>query len=225
MNDLSKKISKSNKIILDAISRFPKEKLVIAWTGGKDSTVVLHLIKTLCNDTIPFPIMFNDSTMEFPEIYAFIKKLTREWHLNLIIVPHRKNDLKTFHKLTDSSRQAEVSRLMKIHAMNAFIEKFKPQGLMSGIRWDEHTSRSQESYFSERKDHVRIHPILHFNEQDIWDYIHTLDIPYVPLYDQGYRSLGEKPFTQKAKPGDGERSGREPDKEQMMEKLRQMGYW
>ncbi|GAG07342.1 unnamed protein product, partial [marine sediment metagenome] len=43
--------------------------------------------------------------------------------------------------------------------------------------------------------------------------------------DQGYRSLGEMPFTGKAKKGGGERSGRDYDKEQIMQRLRSLGYW
>ena len=94
---------------------------------------------------------------------------------------------------------------------------------MLGIRSDENPARANESYFSKRSDHVRIHPLLHFTEQDVWDYIRLFNVPYSPLYDKGYRSIGEKPFTKKAK--DGERSGRDQTKEQQMEKLRQMVYW
>ena len=96
---------------------------------------------------------------------------------------------------------------------------------MSGIRLDEHEARSKEKFFSKRKDHLKVHPILLFTEKDIWEYIHAFKVPYVNLYDKGYRSLGEKNFTKKAVVGKGERSGRENSKEQTMEKLRNMGYW
>jgi len=225
MNILQIKIKKTHEVIIDASKKFPQKKIVVAWTGGKDSTVLLHIIRTLYDNTIPFPVMFNDSTIEFPEIYTFIKKITKEWNINLIVVPHAKTDLLKFNRCTTEPEKMKLSRIMKIHAMNAFIKKFKPVAFMSGIRWDEHESRSKEQYFSQRKDHIRIHPLLHFTEKDIWEYIHTLHVPYVSLYDQGYRSLGEQPFTKKAKIGEGERSGREQSKEIVMEKLRQMGYW
>ena len=66
---------------------------------------------------------------------------------------------------------------------------------------------------------------MHFSEKDIWDYIKRFDVPYVNLYDEGYRSLGEKVFTRKAKKGEGERSGRESGKEIVMRRLRKLGYW
>ncbi len=225
MKALQEKVKKSHKIIREAAKKFPKEKIIVAWTGGKDSTVLLHLIRTVFKNTVPFPVMFNDSTMEFGEIYEFIKQLSKDWSLNLIVVPHSQAELNEFHRTKSIERKKELSRLMKINAINAFLEKNHIGAFMAGIRWDEHPARSKETYFSKRKDHMRIHPILHFTEADIWAYIKTYKVPYVKLYDKGYRSLGEKPFTKKAKRGEGERSGREYDKEHLMDRLRSLGYW
>ena len=97
---------------------------------------------------------------------------------------------------------------------------------MVGIRWDEHPARSEEKPISKRKDHDRIHPILDFTEEDIWDYIYLNKVPYNPLYDMGYRSVGEKEFTQPVfEKGASERAGREKEKEEIMEKLRKLGYF
>ena len=91
--------------------------------------------------------------------------------------------------------------------------------------------------------HVRIHPLLHWTELDVWRYIKKENLPVNPLYfaknGKRYRSLGCMPCT---KPVDshadtigkiikeieffrwGERNGREQDKENMMRKLRALGY-
>ena len=225
MSSLSNKIEKAQDIILKASKKFPANKIVIAWTGGKDSTVVLHLVRSVFNNTIPFQVLFNDSTMEFDEIYAFIDHLTKEWKFKVTVLKHLAKDLKEFHASKSVERKKELSRIMKVNAINYFLKKNSPQAFIAGIRLDEHEARSKETYFSKRKDHTRVHPILDFTEADIWEYIHTFKVPYVKLYDKGYRSLGEKPFTNKAKLGEGERSGREFDKEKQMEKLRSLGYW
>lgn len=76
-------------------------------------------------------------------------------------------------------------------------------------------------------------PILHFTERDVWDAHFACDIPICSLYQQGYRSLGARVSTTKS--GDApaceqdlenttERGGRRQDKEELMEKLRQLGY-
>lgn len=224
MKTLKEKIKKSKNVIKKAYMKFPRDKTVVAWTGGKDSTMLLHLIKDTFN-TIPFPVMFNDSTMEFEEIYDFIKKITKDWQINLFVVPHNKKELEIFHKTRDKAKQKELSRIMKVTAINNFVASHKIQAFIAGIRWDEHEARSRETYFSKRDTHTRVHPILHFTEQDIWNYIQSKNVPYVNLYDKGYRSLGEKPFTRKVKPGGSERDGREKTKEELMEKLRSIGYW
>jgi len=224
MKTLEEKIKKAKDVIKKAHRIFPHDKTVIAWTGGKDSTVLLHLVKDTFG-TIPFPVMFNDSTMEFQEIYDFIKKLTKEWQLDLTVVPHDKKELEIFHTTKNKAKQQELSRIMKVTAINTFVKTHDIEAFLAGIRWDEHEARSKETYFSKRGDHVRIHPILQFTESDIWDYIKSRNVPYVNLYDKGYRSLGEKPFTEKVKEGGSERDGREKTKEQLMQKLRSIGYW
>jgi len=97
--------------------------------------------------------------------------------------------------------------------------------------------------FGEDTDHVRIHPLLHWNETDVWQYIKQEKLPINPLYlavdGKRYRSLGCKccttPVKSNAKNVDeiieelkktkiSERSGREQDKEEIIEQLRALGY-
>lgn len=223
-DNLNKKITKTVEIIRKVDTDYPADKVAVAWTGGKDSTVLLHLIQKALDGKVPFPVFFNDSTMEFPEVYAFIAKLTRDWNLNLITFKHSKKELKDFTRASEEE-QKRLSREMKVNSIKRALQQYQFAVFMAAIRWDEHQARAREEYFSPRKGHLRVHPILHFTEKDVWDYINKEKVPYVRLYDQGYRSLGEMPFTHKAKTGQGERSGREYDKEQAMEKLRTLGYW
>jgi len=225
MNGLKQKISKAQAIVRQAIKKYKGKNIVLTWTGGKDSTVLLHIFQSVCGGKIPYTVMFNDSTMEFDEVYEFIEALSKKWSLHLLTFKHDAKEIKKFYKLKNEKEKLELSRIMKIHALENFRKKYKVDVYVVAIRWDEHESRSRETYFSDRKTHTRVHPLLHFTEKDIWSYIKTHNVPYVGLYDDGYRSLGEKPFTKRAVPGGGERSGREPDKEELMKRLRDMGYW
>lgn len=241
---IQEKIQKSQAVIKEATKKFKKTQIAVAWTGGKDSTVLLHLIRQTFNNKIPFKVFFNDSTIEFKEVYDFVKKLTKDWQLDLIWQKHLPEDLKAYFKIQnqlthlrggrmDSSevknlkeQAMEIMRIAKINAINFALSKYKIKAFMSAIRWDEHEARSKETYFSQRSTHTRIHPILHFSINDIWQYIKLFNIPYVSLYDQGYKSLGEAPFTKPVKdPNAPERSGREATKEKTMERLRKLGYW
>ncbi len=80
---LDQKIKKAKEVILKSSKKWSAKNIAIAWTGGKDSTVVLHLVKETLSGKIPFRVMFNDSTLEFPEVYDFVKKLTPGYMVEL----------------------------------------------------------------------------------------------------------------------------------------------
>ncbi len=132
------------------------------------------------------------------------------------------------------------NHLMKTVVFNQFLERNRIKGIFQGLRWDEHPARFDDPYFEFKEgghlmpEHTRIRPILHFTEKDLWDTYAAFKIPYCPLYEQGYRSLGAKttslisvegvPAWKQDLENTEERAGRRPDKEKAMERMRQLGY-
>lgn len=225
ISTLKDKIRRSQQIILKSVERFPENKIFIAWTGGKDSTVLLHLVRMVFHGKIPFKVMFNDSTIEFDEVYEFIKKLKKDWEIDLVWIKHLSEDIDSYHTTDNTDLKLEIMRIAKINIINNVVFKYKLKAFMSGIRWDEHEARKKETFFSARSDHMRIHPILHFTLSDIWEYTREFNVPYINLYDKGFKSLGEAPFTKPVRKNFAERAGREKQKEELMGKLRRLGYW
>jgi len=261
--DTEKKVEKSREVIKEAFEKYGKE-IAVAFTGGKDSTLLLWMVKSVCEEeNMPLPkLMFINEGYVFEEIYEFVDELTKEWNLD---VDEVKNDdvLKQAEKVGDIVKVELLSErnrkelgkinfngkefpfepesyignhLMKTVAMNLYLEKHDFKAVISGIRWDEQESRANETYVSPREDprHVRVHPILHFKERDVWDTIHDNNIPFNKLYAQGYRSLGAKGTTTKTTDVPAweqdmekttERAGRRQDKEKIMERLRDLGYF
>jgi len=220
---LKSKILFSTEIIKEARNRYG-DKIGIAFTGGKDSTVLLDLVRRANNGIVPFKIITVDTSCEFPEIVEFMNKLKKDWNFDLKVYSN-KEALKTIAIAAD--RQVCCNLLKTVPLKNA-IKELGLKGLMTGIRKDEQESRAGEIYFSKREHphHYRIHPILHFTENDIWDYIKLYNLPYCSLYEQGYRSIDCMPCTHKAKSADeAERAGRSKEKEAVMDKLRDLGYF
>ncbi len=127
------------------------------------------------------------------------------------------------------------NHLMKTIAMNVFLETNEMQALSTAIRWDEQEARIEETHFNPRPNppHTRVQPILHFSERDIWDFMFKYKIPFCELYKEGYRSLGAKGSTVKMSDipaweqdleNTYERAGRGQSKEELMGKLRDLGY-
>ena len=217
---LEEKEKESRKLLKEAIEKFGMEKVAVAWSGGKDSTTVLHLIRQEFKKVI-IPVVFIDTSVKFKEIYSFRDKLAKEWNLNLIIVKNEEA-LKT---IKIAQNKEECCYLLKTIPLREAITSHGWQALITAVRWDEQEARKNETYFSRRENppHTRIHPILHFRELDIWAYIRKYNISYCELYHKGYRSLGCEPCT---KIGAGaERAGRDQDKEEIMQRLRGMGYF
>jgi len=219
---LEQKEAESRKIIKEAIEKYGKDKIGVAWSGGKDSTTVLHLIKQEFGE-IPIKVVFIDTSVKFPEIYAFRDRLAKEWNLDLLIA---KNDeaLKTI-KIAENKQ--ECCYQLKTIPLHQTIETNGWQALITAVRWDEQEARKDEVYFSPRENppHTRIHPILHFREIDIWFYIRKYNVPYCELYHKGYRSLSCMPCTTLGSADGPERSGRDQSKEEIMQRLRELGYF
>jgi phosphoadenosine phosphosulfate reductase len=131
------------------------------------------------------------------------------------------------------------NHLMKTVVFNTYLEENAVKAVFQGLRWDEQRARAKDPYFEDVEAaeltpaHTRYRPILHFTERDIWDTTLHYEIPFCPLYEKGYRSLGAKTTSLKSSDipaweqdleNSEERAGRRQDKEKTMERLRQLGY-
>lgn len=261
--DVDKKIDLSKEVVRNALSKFQRENLAIAMTGGKDSTTNLWIFKQVCDEMgIKLPVcVFIDEGDVFDEIREFVDYIKQLWLLDIVILKNDDvsskgygiNSIIKVSDLSDTNRSAMLeigssdpefhfipdspicNHLMKTIPLREFIIKNNIKAISTAIRWDEQDARKAEEYFSPRKnpEHTRVHPILHFKERDIWIAIFKYDIPCNKLYKLGYRSLGAKCATGKNSDipawmqdleNTPERVGRGQDKEQIMEKLRSLGY-
>ncbi|MAS87606.1 MAG: sulfate adenylyltransferase [Micavibrio sp.] len=241
------------------------DPLVMLWSIGKDSTTLLYLVKKAFLGRVPFPLVHLDTDMEMDEVYAFRDWIAKEWDFDLTI-EHCPPESEMDPTLPPASRAAA----RKTQGLKNLIQDGKYEGVFLGIRRDEQSMRAKERVFSPRdnngewnfKDqpaefwgqyktdfpegtHIRIHPLLHWTELDIWRYTQLENIPYVPLYlardGKRYRSLGEKNITfpvdsnadtleaiiaELEETRDPERAGRAMDNEteDAFERLRASGY-
>ncbi len=213
---LASKITIAEVVIQEALSR--SEKPVILWTGGKDSTVALHMTLQVCRDssmTAP-PALFIDHGQHFQETWDFIDQVAQTWNFPVIIARNEAvleavvedTGMVSLEALDKTNRTEALmagistpifectittiagNHLLKTVPMKRAFRKHSFDSAFIAIRWDENPARATEVFISERKDprHVRVHPILPFSERNIWDYVQKEDLPINPLYSRGYRS-------------------------------------
>ena len=229
MNHLDKLEAQSIYIFREAFHAI--DKIAMLWSFGKDSNVMIHLARKAFFGQVPFPLIHCDTEIEMEEVYAFRDKYSKEWGVNLlshICPPIEDTDPTLPHAARVASR--------KTLGLKQVLDQHQFVGIIAGIRRDEEATRAKERVFSPRgqeggwdvKDQppefwdqyktdfapgtsIRIHPLLHWTELDIWEYIKRENIPIVPLYyartynqfegrDFGgkvmrFRSLGEKGIT------------------------------
>lgn len=217
LNRLEALESDSIFIIREAFCRI--KPLAMLWSLGKDSNVLLWLVRKAFFGHIPFPVVLLDTGNEFDEVYAFRDRYVAEWNLTYINAqcpPIEEAD----PSLPPMSRAAARKTL----GLQRLIEQHGFRGILLGIRRDEQAVRSKERIFSPRDvigrwnfreqppefwdqyktdfpqdAHIRVHPLLAWTELDVWRYIEREKIPVVSLYfakgGKRFRSLGEKNIT------------------------------
>ena len=265
MSDLDELESESVFILREAFRKV--EKLALLWSIGKDSNVMVWLARKAFFGRVPFPVVHIDTSYKLPEMIQFRDRMAREWGLDLIV---GQNAAALASGMSHAQGRVTCCSALKTAGLKAVVARHGFTGIIAGIRRDEEGTRAKERVFSPRAEnaewnfrdqppefwnyfntefpagvHLRIHPLLHWTELDVWRYARREGIPMVDLYfarnGRRYRSLGCGPCTgtvaSKAADIDqiiaelegtriAERSGRAQDQEaeDAFERLRAGGY-
>lgn len=227
---IEKHYERSVFLMREAIAKYKNVAMLFA--GGKDSMVMLDIAHGSLFNKMP-KVIFLDTTFAFRETKEFLRRVSETYNIDIIYAQNRDALIDGVSPINSS--HMECCTKLKTDALHKCIIDNKFDAVMLAIRWDEHYVRNKETFFSQRDTpkHIRVHPMLHWSEKDIWSYIRKYGIMYNPLYDYNidgkhYYSLGcypcTKPITEDEHKCLGERGGRSLDKERIMEKLKALGY-
>ena len=219
---LAEKTRYARALLREVLERHSADRVAVAFTGGKDSTLALFLWRQTLLDAsanLPTLALNLDTGVKFPEVLDFRDQLVRTWRVQLHTA--RPQGART----PVAVDKAACCKERKITPLLAAIAELGLNMLITGIRADEHSSRAALPVLEQCASHERLHPLLPFSEMDVWAAIQELALPWSSLYEQGYRSLGCVPCTTLPREGGDERSGRAPQKEALMGDLRALGYF
>jgi sulfate adenylyltransferase subunit 2 len=168
MTHLERLEATSVHILREAYREF--KSLVMLWSIGKDSTVLLWLARKAFFGHVPFPLMHIDTSFKIPEMIAFRDRVALEWHLDLIVGQNRPAIAEGRTFPAGRLSRVECCRTLKSEALRhtlsgewprwrmdpaagRLVPEDKPEpftGVIVGARADEEGSRSKERYFSAR---------------------------------------------------------------------------
>ncbi|MCR6693219.1 MAG: phosphoadenosine phosphosulfate reductase family protein [archaeon YNP-LCB-003-016] len=168
------------------------DNLAVAFSGGKDSLVVLHLaLETLGPD---IPVIFNNTTIEFPETIQYVLNLSKMWGFKLHVTNPNRN---FFSAVKEHGWATHENRwCCKPYKDEPAYKYMIEHGIMAEItgvtRTESFYRRYLKPFTMPKKDPpiLRINPIYDWNSQEVWRYIKERNLPYNPLYNMGYQRIG-----------------------------------
>lgn len=179
------------------------DKLILTTSFGIQSAVMLHLV----TQTIPkIPVVFIDTGHLFPETYRFARDLTERLGLNL--KKYRANmsaaeQEALFGRLWEHGTDglARYNLMNKVEPMDRAVRELGATAWLAGLRRDQASSRKEIQVVQVQNRITKIHPILDWSSRDVFQYLKEFDLPYHPLWEQGYVSVGDWHSTKKLEPG------------------------
>lgn len=185
-----------------AAERFGDE-LIMTTSFGTHSAVMLHLVTSLLPD---IPVVFIDTGYLFPETYRFAAELSERLGLNLkkyrATMSAAEQEAR-FGKLWEDGPEGlkRYNLMNKVEPMDRAVKELGARAWLAGLRRSQGTSRSKRAVMETQNRMTKIYPIVDWDNRKMHQYLTDNELPYHPLWDEGYVSLGDWHSTSKLLPG------------------------
>ncbi len=175
-----------------ALENLPSQH-VVSSSFGAQSAVMLHLV----NEVAPgIPVVLTDTGYLFQETYKFIDTLVDRFNLNLCVY---RADFSPawqearFGKLWEQGVEGieKYNQLNKVEPMKRALEDLNAQTWFAGLRRSQSNSRSELSVLQKQAGRFKVHPIIDQTNKQLHEYMQRHELPYNPLWDLGYVSIGD----------------------------------
>jgi phosphoadenosine phosphosulfate reductase len=167
--------------------------LVVSTSFGAQSALMLHLATRV----VPgIPVVFIDTGYLFPETYRFADLLTARLKLNLKVYRALESPawIEARHgKLWEKGEAGldAYNRIAKVEPMQRALAELGARGWLAGLRRAQSSSRDQLPIVSQQDGRVKILPIVTWSDRDVHRYLAENSLPYHPLWEKGYVSIGD----------------------------------
>lgn len=170
---------------------------------GAQAAVALHMSTRVKAD---IPVIVVDTGYLFPETYRFIDELTERLSLNLKVYRPQVGIawMEARHgKLWENGVEGiqRYNQLRKVEPMQRALRELGVRTWIAGLRRTQSSSRAAIDFLELRDGRWKLHPIADWTDRDVWKYLETNNLPYHPLWHEGYVSIGDIHTTRRLEEG------------------------
>ena len=170
---------------------------------GIQAAVMLHLLTQQQPD---IPVVLTDTGYLFPDTYQFIESLSERLALNLKIYRAKQSPAwqeAVYGKLWEQGEEGikKYNTLNKVEPMTQALRELGAGTWFSGLRRQQSSTRADKPIVELSRGTVKFYPIIDWHNRDVYQYLTKFDLPYHPLWEQGYVSMGDVHTTRKLEPG------------------------
>jgi len=211
MNHIEYLEAESIEVIRESVAG--AKKPVMLYSMGKDSSVMLHLARKAFYPALPpFPLLHVDTTWKFRAMYEHRERIAKESGMEMLVYINQQGVDEGINPFTHGSNYH--TDVMKTQALKQALDLYGFDVIFGGARRDEEKSRAKERILSFRNEGhrweprgqrpelwnvfntnirlgetIRSFPISNWTELDIWQYLHSEQIPIVSLYFAAERKV------------------------------------
>jgi len=198
------------EVIELALENHPKSTVCFTCSFQAEDVVVLHLLRKQLAD---IPVLFLETGYHFPETYELRDALTRNWGLHLVnVLPKRTvAEQESAFGILYREDPTKCCQLRKVDPLFAALQPF--DAWFTGLRREQSVTRknlkkAEFHRLPNGKVLTKVSPLADWTWGQVWEYTAAHQLPYLPQYDQGYRSIGCRPCTAIPEDPNNPRSGR-----------------
>lgn len=166
---------------------------ILSSSFGIQAAVCLHLLSQLKAD---IPVVLVDTGYLFPETYQFIDQLQDRLQLNLKVYRAPVSPAwqeARYGKLWQQGEEGiqRYNRINKVKPMEHALGELQVGTWFAGLRREQAKSRDKIQFVEQKQARYKVHPIADWSNRDVWNYLKQYDLPYHPLWEKGYASVGD----------------------------------